>query len=94
MLQEKRMIKLIMKLIFLSILAAVVFIAVSIYSGGEKFRWFGKKVEQQSEKVGKEADKVRETSDKVMKGIGKTTETVKEIAGSKDGKKERNEKSR
>lgn len=88
------MIKFIVKLIFLGILVAVVFIALSIYSGGERFRWFGKKVEQQSEKVGEKADKIKKGSDIVIKGIQKTTETVREIAGSKDAKKEKDDKPR
>jgi hypothetical protein len=83
-----------MKLVFLIVLAAVVFIALSIYSGGERFRWFGKKVEQQSEKMGEKADKIKKSSDTVIRGIEKTTETVKEITGGKDSKKEKDEKSR
>ncbi len=88
------MIKMIMKLIFLCILAAVVFIALSIYSGGEKFRWFGKKVEQESERVGEKADRIKKSTDSVVKGIEKTTEKVKEITGNKDVKKEKDGKSR
>ncbi len=87
------MIKLIIKLIFLGILAGIVFIALSIYSGGEKFRWFGKKVEQQSEKVGDKADKIKKGSDTVIKGIEKTTKVVKEITGSKESRKEKDDKS-
>jgi len=86
------MFKLFFKIIFLCIIAGIVFIALSIYSGGEKFRWFGKKVEQESEKVGEKADKIKQGSDKVIKGIEQTTEKVKEITGSKDSKKD--EKSR
>jgi hypothetical protein len=88
------MIKFMTKLIFLCILAAIVFVALSIYSGGEKFRWFGKKVEQQSEKVGERADRIRKGSETVMRGIEKTAETVKEITGAKEGKKEKDAKSR
>ncbi len=86
------MIKLIMKLIFLGILAAIVFIVLSVYSGGERFRWFGKKVEQQSEKVGEKADKIKKGSDTVVKGIEKTTEMVKKITGNKDTKKDKDGK--
>lgn len=82
------MIKLIFKIIFLCILAAIVFVALSLYSGGDKFRWFGKKVEQQSEKVGEKADKFKEGSDKVIKGVEQATEKVKEITGSKEGGKD------
>ncbi len=87
------MIRLIMKLIFLGILAAVVFIVLSVYSGGEKFRWFGKKVEQQSEKVGEKADKIKKGSDTIVRGVEKTTEMVKKITGNKDSKKEKDDKS-
>jgi hypothetical protein len=80
------MIKFAFKIIFLCILAAIVFVALSLYSGGDKFRWFGKKVEQQSEKVGEKADKFKEGSDKVIRGVEQATEKVKEIAGSKEGK--------
>jgi hypothetical protein len=83
------MFKLLFKIIFLCFLAAIVFIALSIYSGGEKFRWFGKEVKQQSEKVGERADKLKEGSKKVIKGIEETTQKVKEITGSKDGKDEK-----
>lgn len=86
------MFRLLFKLIFLCIVAGIVFVAVSIYSGGEKFRWFGKKVEQQSEKAGEKADKIKQGSDKVIKGIEKTTEKVKEFTGNKDSGKD--EKSR
>ena len=86
------MIKLIVRLIFLAIVAGLIFIGLAIYSGGEKFRWFGKKVEQQSEKMGEKADKIKQGSENVIKGLEKTTEKVKEITGSKDDKKD--EKSR
>ncbi|MCL4475019.1 MAG: hypothetical protein M1508_02160 [Nitrospirae bacterium] len=86
------MFKLLLKIIFLCIIAVIVFIALSMYSGGEKFRWFGKKVEQQSEKVGEKADKIKHGSEKVIRGIEQTTEKVKEITGSKESKKD--EKSR
>ncbi len=87
------MIKLIMKVIFLCIIAAAVFVGLSIYSGGEKFRWFGKKVEQESVKVGEKADRIKKSTDTVVRGIEKTTEKVKEITGSKDEKKEKDGKS-
>jgi hypothetical protein len=86
------MFRLVFKIIFLCILAFIVFVALSIYSGGERFRWFGKKVEQQSEKMGEKADKIKQGSEKVIKGIEQTTEKVKEFTGSKESKKD--EKSR
>lgn len=82
------MIKLLFKIIFLFFLAVIVFIALSLYSGGEKFRWFGKKVQQQSEKVGEKADRIKQDSDKVIKGVEKGAEKVKEFTGSKDNRKD------
>jgi hypothetical protein len=82
------MIKLIVRLIFLAIVAGLIFIGVAIYSGGEKFRWFGKKVGQESEKMGEKADKIKQGSEKVIKGIEQTTEKVKGITGSKESKKD------
>jgi len=77
------MFKFITKLILLCILAFFVFIALSVYSGGERFRWFGKKVEQESKKMGEKADQIKEGSETVIKGIEKTTEKVKDFTGSK-----------
>lgn len=84
------MFKFITKLILLCILIFIVFIALSVYSGGEKFRWLGKKVEQESKKVGEKADQIKEGSETVIKGIEQTTEKVKEFTGSKS----KDEKSR
>jgi hypothetical protein len=80
------MFKLLWKLIVLSIIAVIVFIALSFYSGGEKFRWFGKKVQQESEKVGEKADVIKEKSEGVKKGIEKAKEKVKDFTGKKDEK--------
>lgn len=77
------MFKFITKLILLCILIFIVFIVLSVYSGGEKFRWFGKKVELESQKVGEKADQIKQGSQKVIKGMEKTTEKVKEFTGSK-----------
>ncbi|MCL5023110.1 MAG: hypothetical protein M1497_07065 [Nitrospirae bacterium] len=78
------MIKIVVRFIFLAIGAIIVFVCLAIYSGGEKFRWFGKKVEQQSEKIGEKADTIKKGSDEVIRGIEKTTQKVKEFTGSKD----------
>jgi len=51
-------VQIITKLILLCILVFFVFIALSVYSGGERFRWFGKKVELESQKVGEKADQI------------------------------------
>lgn len=91
------MFKLIKRLIGVIIIAAIVFIALSLWQGGKPFRWFGKKSEQaggivkeKSEEIGKEADKIKkktedmkDTTKKVTEGIKNTGEKIKDIAGSK-----------
>jgi|GEM_PF-729637 hypothetical protein len=95
------MFKLIKRLIGLIIIAAIVFLALSLWQGGNPFRWFGKKSEQagevikkESEVVGEKADKIKKKTDdikgttkKVGEGIKKTGEKIKEFTGSK-GKSE------
>jgi hypothetical protein len=88
--RSEGMFRLIFRLIFIGIVLLIAFIAFSVYSGGEKFRWFGKKVEQESQKVGEKADRIKQGSETVIKGIEKTTEKVKEFTGSKN----KDEKSR
>ena len=94
------MFKLIRHLIVIVIITAIVFLALSLWQGGEPFRWFGKKSEQagevlkkKSEEVGNEADKikkksedVKDTTKKVTEGIKKAGEKIKDITGSKTEK--------
>lgn len=94
------MIKMIFKLIGLFLLALVIFLALSLWKGGDPFRWFGYKSEQageilkeKSEDLGKEADRikkrtdsVRDTTKKVTDGIRKTGDKVKDFTGSKTDK--------
>ncbi len=84
------MFKFIFRLIFICIVLLIAFIAFSMYSGGEKFRRFGEKVELGSQKMGEKADQIKQESEKVITGIEKTTEKVKEFTGSKS----KDEKSR
>jgi hypothetical protein len=92
--------KLVRRLIGIAILAAIVFLALSLWQGGKPFRWFGQKSEEagvvlkkKSEEVGEEAEKIkrktedmRETTQKVGEGIRKTGEKIKDITGSKTEK--------
>jgi hypothetical protein len=94
------MFKLIGRLISLLLIAALVFLALSVWRGGEPFRWFGKQskeageiIGEQSETLGKEADKIKKksgemqkTKGKVNEGIRKTKETIDEFTGSKPDK--------
>jgi len=94
------MFKLIRRIIGIAILAAIVFLALSLWQGGKPFRWFGQQseqagevIKQKSEKVGDEADKlkkktddIRDTTKKVGDGIRKTGEKIKDITGTKTEK--------
>ncbi|HXX58066.1 MAG TPA: hypothetical protein VEI96_08715 [Thermodesulfovibrionales bacterium] len=78
------MFKLISRLVFLVILVLVAFIVLSIYSGGEKIRWFGREVEHESRRLGETADKIKEKSDKITKGMKTTREKVDDLTGRKN----------
>lgn len=90
------MIKLIFKLIALFVLAILLFLALSIWKGGDPFRWLGHKSEQagdvlkqKGEDLGEKADKikrrtdaVRDTTKKVTEGIRETGNKVRKFTGS------------
>jgi hypothetical protein len=94
------MIKWVFKVIGLLLLAGIIFLALSLWKGGDPFRWLGQKTEQageiakkKSEELGKEADKikkrtdtVRDTTKKVTDGIRRTGDKVKELTGSETEK--------
>jgi hypothetical protein len=94
------MFQLIKRLIGIIIIAALVFLALSLWKGGKPFRWLGTKSEQagevikkQSEEVGEEADKIKKktedikgTTKKVREGMKKTEEKIRDIAGSEKEK--------
>ncbi|MFN3480461.1 MAG: hypothetical protein ACK415_08750 [Thermodesulfovibrionales bacterium] len=75
------MFKFFFRLICLAIIAAIAFLIISLSSGGDKFRWFGKKVEEKTEDLGKKADMIKETGDKAKKGIEKAKEKIKDLTG-------------
>lgn len=77
------MFKLFIRLICLSIITLIAFFIISLYSGGEKFRWFGKKVEEKTESLGKTADRIKETGDKTLKGLEKAKEKIKDLTDKK-----------
>lgn len=75
------MFKILLRFICLSIIAIVAFLIISFYSGGDKIRWFGKKVQEKTEDIGKTADRIKETGDKTVKGIEKAKEKIKNLTG-------------
>lgn len=78
------MFKLIRRLICLIIIAAILFIGLAFWSGGEKFRWFGKTVKEKSEEVGEKADRIKERTDRSTQAIEKAKNKIKDITGKKD----------
>jgi gas vesicle protein len=89
------MFKLIKRLISIIIIAALIFLALSLWQGGKPFRWFGKKSEQagetireKSNEIGTEADRIKKgteelkgKTEKVKKGIRNTGEQIKDATG-------------
>lgn len=75
------MFKFFFRLICLAVIAAIAFLIISLSSGGDKFRWFGKKVEEKTESLGEKADKIKKASDKTMEGVKKAKEKIKDLTG-------------
>ncbi len=89
------MFKLIRRLIALALIAGIVFLALSLWKGGDPFRWFGKQSEKagevirdRSEDIGKEADRIKKQSgdlkkatEKVKNGIQDTGKIMKDVSG-------------
>ncbi|MBF0558200.1 MAG: hypothetical protein HQL08_05420 [Nitrospirae bacterium] len=89
------MCKLIKRIICLLMLALIVFVVIAFWSGGEKFRWFGKKtggiVEDTGEKLGNKADEIKGKKDqaegvlKKLTGAKNDAEAVlKKLSGAKN----------
>ncbi len=71
------MCKLIKRVVCFLVTALIVFFAVALWSGGEKFRWFGEKtggaIKESGEKLGKRADFIKKEKDKAAETIKKLT---------------------
>jgi|SRR5208283_3682647 len=76
------MFKFIKRIICLLVIAGIVFFAIALRSGGEKFRWFGEKtgvaIKESSEKLGERADEIKGKKDEAVRSIEKFTGGVKE----------------
>jgi hypothetical protein len=77
------MFKLLWRIICTGIIVLLAFLILSLTSGGEKFRWFGKEVQKQSEKIGEMADEIREKGEWLSKGLDRTKRKIREVT---DGK--------
>jgi hypothetical protein len=73
------MCKLIKRVVCFLVTALIVFFAVALWSGGDKFRWFGEKtgsaIKDSGEKLGERADVIKREKDKAA-------ETIKKLTGS------------
>ncbi|MEK6672595.1 MAG: hypothetical protein AABY42_03860 [Nitrospirota bacterium] len=80
------MCKLINRLICLVVFAIIALAALSLYSGGENLRWFGREVQGYSEKLAEMADIFKKKSEDAVKCIDKAKDKVQDLLGDKDGK--------
>src|SRR5208283_368677 len=78
------MCKLIKRVVCFLVTALIVFFAIALWSGGEKFRWFGEKtggaIKESSEKLGEKADEIKEKKDEAANTVKKITGSDKEEA--------------
>jgi hypothetical protein len=77
------MFKLLWRIICTGIIVLLAFLILSLMSGGEKFRWFGKEVQKHSEKIGEKADEIREKGEWISKGLDRAKRRIREVTGGK-----------
>ncbi len=84
------MLKLIKRFVCLLLTALIVFFAIALWSGGEKFRWFGEKtggaIKDTGEKLGERADVIKRQKDKAAETIKKLTGGDEKAGDSDQGK--------
>jgi len=61
--------KLLRRFICLIVIAVITFVMLSLWSGGEGFRWLGERLKQQSDLVGEKADMLRVKGERALKAI-------------------------
>ncbi|MEW6117345.1 MAG: hypothetical protein AB1553_10650 [Nitrospirota bacterium] len=90
---------LIKRILCISVIGVIAFLVIALWSGGEKFRWFGEKtggaIRKSSEELGEKADAIKETKDTATEKIKKWTgtkddepEETGEVAAKKSGKRD------
>jgi hypothetical protein len=77
------MFKIVRKIFCLVIIALILFVGITIWGGGDKFRWLGEKA---GEIIQKGADKLGEKADKIKEDIETTKEKVKKWTGKEEDK--------
>jgi gas vesicle protein len=71
--------KLIGRLIGVAIIAAMAFLALSLWHGGKPFRWLGTRFEQAGEVAGEKSNKLAEAADKIKKTTENFRDTKKKV---------------
>jgi len=71
------MCKIAKKILCIASIALILFISITIWGGGDKFRWLGKKV---GGIIQKEADSFGKKADELKEEIDKTKDRIKEKA--------------
>ena len=75
------MFKFISRVIGATIIAGIVFLALSLWQGGKPFRWFGRQSEQAGEVVRMKSDRFAEEADKIKKNTDNVTDTTRKVTG-------------
>lgn len=92
------MFKLLKNIISILLIAGILFLILSLWKGGEPFRWFGSKsqkageiIKEQSESAGKKADEIKkkaevlkERTKKLQDDIQDTKDKIKHITNNKE----------
>jgi methyl-accepting chemotaxis protein len=66
-----------MRAVLLSFILLIAFIAISIKSGGEPFRWLGDLFREGTYEFSETADMIKESSDGIKNTVEETTEAIK-----------------
>lgn len=73
------MFKLLRRLLCLAIILGIIFIAIAVFSGGERFRWIGSILKIKTDKVAEKADSIKKATEDTIWGTGKEMKRSKEM---------------
>ena len=63
----------------MAVIAAIVFLALSLWQGGKPFRWLGSQSEQAGEVVRRKSNQLAEEADRIKKKTENVTDTTKKV---------------
>ncbi|MBI4823994.1 MAG: hypothetical protein HY805_07190 [Nitrospirae bacterium] len=73
------MFTLLRRLLCLGIILTLIFIGISVFGGGERFRWLGNILKIKSDKVAEKADSIKKTTEDTIWGTAKELKKSKEM---------------